>query len=135
MQLPSFAQPAISRFPCCLIDAPVLRTPAYPLHHRQRELWVIYAHVLQTADGAYPQVIPVPCGKRPTQTVRWLGAAAIARTDRVGLQGWKAHGMPRKVSLGSFDGQPLPLDTSAGPLTDVLKNGDHVYVTPERFVP
>ena len=93
---------------------------------------MIYAHVQVQADKEHPVVVAVPCGKQPTQTVRWVATTAIARTDRVNLQGWKTLGLPKKVSLESFAGKPLPLGTNAGPFTEVLENGDHIFVTPER---
>ena len=101
----------------------------------QQPLWMIYAHVQYRQNEEYPQVIPVPCGKQPTQTVRWVATAAIARTDKVNLQGWKVLGLPKRVSLESFDGKPLSLASDGAALTQVLENGDHIFVVPERFAP
>jgi len=100
---------------------------------RQSELWIIYCHVKISDTEEYPQIIPVPCGKHPQQTLRWVATNAIARTDSVNLQGWKQLGLPRRVSLESFEGKKLPIGLNAGPFTEVLENGDHIYIIPERF--
>ena len=67
--------------------------------------------------------IKVTCGDA-TQRVRWLGHVGIARYDEKNYQGWKILGVPTKIT----NREGLPIDMG-GLISDVLKDGDTVYVS------
>ena len=66
------------------------------------------------------------CGANPTQTIQWLGNAAVARTDEENLEGWKKYGAPSLVRKGNSEsGEKLEMGAS---IKSCLCDGDFVYV-------
>lgn len=66
------------------------------------------------------------CGTNPTQTIQWLGNAAVARTDEENFEGWKKYGAPTVVRKGNNE-EGIGLEMSAS-IKSCLRDGDFVYV-------
>ena len=124
--------PELSRDTASCAEFGVASHPSYDgasLRSAAADCFVGFNQQLQlTSDGRLDVVvrdecIKVTCGDA-TQRVRWLGHVGIARYDEKNYQGWKILGVPTKIT----NREGLPIDMG-GLISDVLKDGDTVYVS------